>query len=185
MPLGTHRSCTAGIPTAHRWQWQHTGALLSCSPGSFPCALSGLGYPGPAQSQPSILSWGKHPSPAGHWAQPARARWWVITAPSGTCRAGSDGVDGAQWVGLPPTLLSSVIPALGTTKSRQQHCVLVKAGQELACPHMETITRYWIPTLSHSGFVTWVKWSIRSLRYHPRLLIFLCLGLPVCALLTP
>lgn len=31
---------------------------------------------------PSILSRGKHPSPAGHWDQPARARQRVITTPS-------------------------------------------------------------------------------------------------------
>lgn len=68
---------------------------------------------------------------------------------------------------LPPALLCSVIPALGGPESGQQHCVLVRAGQEFGCPHIETITQYWASPLGHLGFVPWIKWAIRSPRCHP------------------
>lgn len=127
---------------------------------------------------------------------------------SGTCKAGSDGLDvapgeagpalmppsscplacgateqpgqgrvgscpilaGSGWKGSrSPALLCSVNPALGSPESRQQHCILVKTGQKLGCPRMETITQYWTSPLCHLGFVTWIKWAIKSPRCHPRL----------------
>lgn len=91
--------------------------------------------------------------------------------PSSSCPFGGasqeQGTVGSCWV-----LAGSEGPSLDGPKAGWHHLMLVTVGQELGWPHAEAIAQYWTTPLGHLGFVTGVKWAIRSARSHP----WLCNG---------
>lgn len=194
---------------------------LTRSPDSFPCAIFGLGWPAlawsrlwdlvehPVMRKTSIPGWALGSACPGEAAGNYCAEGCWLPVMSRTCKASSDGVDGARGEAGPPvkatlflplgvwvpqrqpgagaewaratcwlgpgwgslclTRLCSVIPAPSSPESRKQLCVLLKAGQEMGCPRVGTVSPYWASPLVHFDCVAWIKWAVRRSRCHPQL----------------